>query len=267
MKIVIATILFLHAAPALTQNVGIGTETPLQKLHVVGSAVITNNLGIGTTNPQSRLSVNGNAEVSGNTAINGNLAVGLPTAAYRLDVGGSARLNGDLFLNSSNAGGTWLYISNFSGTPTGWKMVATTDGKLKHFNTGNTSALTLLQNGRVGIGTETPAYPLEVVGDAAVTGNFAIGGVVDIGHVVTSTELTFQAGGINAYSIPCPAGTKIVSGGGGYPGFNPDLANDIITIYNGPDPDFPSTKWRLYMWNTNNVSVPIKVFCICARIY
>jgi hypothetical protein len=213
MKTIFVTFFFLQIIPAFTQNVGIGTETPAEKQHVIG-----------------------------NTIISGNLAVGLPTAAYRLDVGGSARLNGDLLLNSSNAGGTWFFLSNFYNTPTGWKLVASSDGKLKFFNTNNTSAITILQNGNVGIGKETPIYPLDVVGDASVSGNFAIGGVLGFGHQVVTTDLTFSAGGINAYSFSCPAGTKIVSGGGGYPGFNPSLANDIITIYIGPDPDFPSTR-------------------------
>ncbi len=342
MKSILGSFILLQAFSGLCQNVGIGTQTPLQKLHVAGNAIVTGNLGVGVTNPQaplqlrnelgnkrivlfdalgddhqyfgfginsgalryqsdadhvfyagqtsetslevlrikengnvgignanpqSRLSVSGTGEITGNTVIGGNLALGLPTAAYRLDVGGSARLNGDLFLNSSNPGGTWFFLSNFHENPTGWKLVATPDGKLKFFNTSNTSVLTLLQNGRVGIGTETPAYPLQVSGAAAVSGDFAVGGVIDFGRQVSSTDLTFTAGGINAYSITCPAGTKIVSGGGGYPGFNTDIAKDIVTIYNGPDPDFPATKWRLYMWNKNDESVPIKVFCVCAKMY
>lgn len=342
MKSIFAAILFVQALSAVAQNVGIGTETPLQRLHVVGNAFISDkigvgvsnpqapihlrnevgnkrillydafgddhqyygfginpgvlryqsdgdhvfftgqsavstlevmrlkengNVGIGTSDPQSRFSVNGTAEVTGNTVISGNLSVGLANAAYRLDVGGSARFNGDLFLNSPNVGGTWLFISNFYGSPTGWKMVATPDGKLKYFNTNNNSALTLLQNGRVGIGTDNPAYPLDVVGAASVSGNFSIGGVLGFGHQVVTTEVIFAANGINSFNKPCPAGTKILSGGGGYPGYDPNIANDIITIYNGPDPDFPETRWRLYIWNKNNESVPIKLICICANIY
>ncbi|MES2773839.1 MAG: hypothetical protein V4722_06625 [Bacteroidota bacterium] len=46
-------------------NVGIGTATPTQKLHVVGKAIISDSLGIGTTSPTEKLHVANMAKVGG----------------------------------------------------------------------------------------------------------------------------------------------------------------------------------------------------------
>ena len=49
------TALSLLALKAQAQNVGIGTTTPLQKLHVEGTTYLNGNVGIGTTNPNAPL--------------------------------------------------------------------------------------------------------------------------------------------------------------------------------------------------------------------
>jgi hypothetical protein len=48
-----------------TGNVGIGTTSPSQKLHVAGNAVFSGNVGIGTTSPTAMLDVDGIAKVQG----------------------------------------------------------------------------------------------------------------------------------------------------------------------------------------------------------
>jgi len=50
-------------------NVGIGTASPAQKLHVAGNAAVDGNVGLGTTTPTEKLDVNGNVDVSGNLEI------------------------------------------------------------------------------------------------------------------------------------------------------------------------------------------------------
>ena len=53
-------------------SLGIGTTTPVQKLHVNGSALIANNLGIGTSSPAQALDVNGNINFTGTLRVNNN---------------------------------------------------------------------------------------------------------------------------------------------------------------------------------------------------
>jgi len=52
-------------------NLGIGTATPLQILHVQGSSYFSSNVGIGSTTPQQTLDVQGNVNVQ-NTVIMGS---------------------------------------------------------------------------------------------------------------------------------------------------------------------------------------------------
>jgi hypothetical protein len=52
-----------------TGNVGIGTSSPLEKLHVVGDGIITGNVGIGTTTPSAKLQVAGTYAISGKASM------------------------------------------------------------------------------------------------------------------------------------------------------------------------------------------------------
>lgn len=78
------------AAMILTtgNNLGIGTATPLQKLHVVGGAAITGNLGVGTTTPSVPL------HVVGNSLLMGNVGIGTTTPTASLDINGGFRIRG-----------------------------------------------------------------------------------------------------------------------------------------------------------------------------
>ena len=117
-------------------------------------------------------------------------------------------------------------------------------------NDGNpNSILTLLSSGRVGIGTKTPAYALDVVGDVNITGNYKVGGT-NLQTVPTGTVSAFagsaaptgyllcDGSAVNRTTYaalasvledPTTPGTYIYGNGNGTTTFNlPDLRGRVV---------------------------------------
>ena len=88
-----------------TGNVGIGTSTPSEKLHVIGNVITTGNVGIGITDPSSILTVRGNGGQSSSSA-NGAIQVYCGTSGKDID-GMSIRAsnNGNHIINFCNTDG------------------------------------------------------------------------------------------------------------------------------------------------------------------
>ncbi|MBS1563803.1 MAG: hypothetical protein JST39_05410, partial [Bacteroidetes bacterium] len=123
-----------------------------------------------------------------------------------------------------------------------------------------TTGLTVAANGNVAIGQYTdPAAALDVHGDIKASGNF----LMDMKYL--RYDYSIKANTRLSWSIPCPAGYQVVSGGGGHRDNN-SAANDIKLSYSGPDPDAPTTQWRVLMSNTGSSSRAIIVYCNCAKI-
>ncbi|HVF98073.1 MAG TPA: hypothetical protein VM871_12155 [Flavisolibacter sp.] len=220
---------------------------------------------------------------------NGRVGIGNSNPSYTLDVAGTSRVVGDFIHTSADAGGTWVYLSNTSNLPTGWKMVTTPSpsagngGNLYFYNINNTSALTLQQNGNVGIGTNltvgvkvtAPTLSADFLdADNVAAGSVSANNIQSNGNIAASgqfqmglqqiSETTTLAGGFQTELIcNCPSGTKVIGGGGGHRDNN--LAQSAISVnFSGPKTD--GSGWRVLLNNSAPSSRTIQVWAICARV-
>lgn len=78
-------------------NVGIGTLSPQEKLHVSGNVRIMGNMGVGTNSTTYKLDVSGNSNVTGDLRVTGNVnAASLSGADNNLTINGSVSMAGQL---------------------------------------------------------------------------------------------------------------------------------------------------------------------------
>jgi hypothetical protein len=95
-------------------NLGIGTTTPSAKLHVNGGdAIFSNQVGIGTTSPSAKLHVNG-----GDAIFSNQVGIGTTTPSAKLHVEGNIRLSGNIE-NGAN-GKINLYTNTGAGDSDAW---------------------------------------------------------------------------------------------------------------------------------------------------
>lgn len=142
-------------------NVGIGTTSATDKLQVVGD------IRLGTETQEGiKLTTNENGseiQLLNNTGAQKGL----------IDISdGDDDGEGVLRFLQLGTAGTEIGNSNATGTV--------------KINTNSTSRLTVLANGFVGIGTDTPAYTLDVAGNLRVAGNFIVDGTTT---TINSTTL------------------------------------------------------------------------------
>ena len=220
-------------------NVGIGTTSPSERLHVNSGAAEfavqwdstgSNSwvLGSATNRAYIRNKTSG-AEVL--TIFNGgNVGIGTTTAAQALQVNSSIRAtlggtNSIAELRGGNADGAVLQLfragntSQFAGFSQfqGSLFIKNVDTGPVIFNTttSDTERMRITSAGDVGIGNTAPNAKLQVTGNANVSGNVVIGGTLISGATVT---------GAGFISTP-------VGGEGGQITFrNPDNASDGLIV-------------------------------------
>lgn len=201
-------------------NVGIGTTTPTNILEVVGGTAASGaGKGIALT-AQSAASgsfdggsilLNGGAK-SG-TGNSGQVYVGYPagttaSSLYPLATisDGSLIIKGELYTDSGVILGNsqkfmWGDASSYIyGTNNGSYVGSLT------FSTSNLDRVTIASNGKVGIGTATPSYPLSVVGDISTTSCIRAGAST-VGGTCTSDKRLKK--NIREYSVGLEALKKL----------------------------------------------------------
>ena len=175
-------------------KVGVGTKTPTSTLDVNGS-VRADSVGIGIAHPQARLHVNGNSY------FNGNVGIGISTPSKKLHVQGDSYFSGKIGIGTTNpefsldvngdANSENVYTNNIYFPGAEMRIIKTGSGGLPSLgddsgdgpeddqgegtNRYTIDIITIKKNGRVGIGTTTPANTFHVQGDSYLSGNLGIG--------------------------------------------------------------------------------------------
>jgi hypothetical protein len=175
-------------------NVGIGTTSPSQKLHVSGNARVTGAYYDSSNSPGTSGQVlsstatgtdwidagsgSSNWTVSGNDIYNnnsGNVGIGSLTPAEKLDVVGNIKVSGDQYFNGAVIQGdgkeiirysdTWLRINEDKDFTNGiycGNGILRTDGNFQVGPSG--TKFTVTTGGSVGIGTTSPDSKLQISG-------------------------------------------------------------------------------------------------------
>lgn len=153
-------------------DVGIGTTTPGEKLHVDGNIrvqdstdTIYSNRFRGINNADVELRANNGYDLILNGSSGDNVGIGTASPLFKLDVDGDVRVsqpskftfaNGQYLKDDGSAG---LDIASISGT-----------GSI-NFITNSTDKMIITSAGSVGIGTTSPSSPLTVKSNSTSSGN------------------------------------------------------------------------------------------------
>ncbi|MCX6316619.1 MAG: hypothetical protein NTW29_04975 [Bacteroidetes bacterium] len=207
----------------------------LALLAMVTTGALSQNVGIGTANPTARLHVGGNLKID---------------SVYTLEFG--AGISG----KEINAGKIGYQV--FS--PTGLDIVGAGTAQT------NRRITFWAEGGSVFKGDIVGNTDLAVFNNATIGQDLTVNGTISAGLVYVYNDYTLTSGSLGLYTIACPSGTRLITGGGGHRDFNVAAA-DITVNYSGPDINAPLTNWRLIVTNDNgSASRSIRIYCNCARI-
>lgn len=196
-----------------------------------------------------------------NTIASGEAAVALgfsagATSNYSVALGSnvSTQTNTGSFIFGDAATGA----PPFSTTAPNQMMMRFANGYRFHAGNSPLPALAIDNTGKVGIGKENPTQQLDVAG------NITYSGVLNMGVQIISKDYNVSGNSRGDFNCGCPAGTKLIGGGGGHRDWNSALS-DIEIAFSGPHADNLNF-WRIMLQNTSGSSRAIRVYAICARV-
>lgn len=231
MKIGVTLLLLFPVLYASSQNVGIGTTSPLTKLSSTDLNIVG---GDGT-------------------------GVGPGSLTWSINSSGYA----GAFYNQSTAFNAYGLAVKVAGSSPSQRILELSTGVVQ--NQPGAPVFTVLGNGNTGIGVSNPQQKLEVDGNITGTGNITAAGNFDIGIEYLSITSVINPFTIDFVTCNCPPGKKVIGGGGGFYGQNGFLARDVITHVSSPTPG--GAGWTLLIANTHATETrPVIVWAICARV-
>ncbi len=154
--------------------------------------------------------------------------------------------------------GDGTYNGPFENTNTNQMMMRFLNGFRFHTSGSSTPALAIDQFGKIGIQKVQPTQALDVNGNITYSGNLMMG----VQYV--SKDLSVGGNTIGDYNCGCPAGTKLIGGGGGHRDWN-GAVRDIEIAYSGPHSENLNV-WRVMLQNTSGSSRAIRIYAICAKV-
>jgi hypothetical protein len=188
-------------------NVGVGTLTPMSKLHVVGSTGLTVNLNstgvinnmwavdLGNVSAGNRLlmgirsgvatigAYSSNLTTPATLVFNpagGNVGIGTTSPGAKLDVNGNIKAStlqlttgaaaGRLLQSDANGNASWVSAATITTAETDPKIGTLNSNRVPKWNGTTLADGLLFDNGtNIGIGTATPAQKLDVIGTTRTT--------------------------------------------------------------------------------------------------
>jgi len=217
------------------------------------------NIGIGTTQPDASAALDISSSSKGLLIPRMDLAIAAPTAPA----------NGLLVFNTNTAygRGAGIYINMGTGVVPRWMQLQPDSSRAFIQNRQTPQANTdfnISGSGTIGQSLKVDGLldvndAIKASGDISTSGNF----ILDVKYL--TREFTIDGNSYAILYLSCPAGYRLLSGGGGHRDAN-SAVQDISIAYSGPDAANPSGRWRLAANNTSKNSRAMIIYCNCAKI-